>query len=61
LNSGIVGGIAFVWTVGYAGFLAGPPLIGFVAELATLRGGIAVVAGAGGLVILLAGALRARK
>jgi MFS family permease len=50
-------GIAFVSTLGYTGFLAGPPLIGFVAELATLRAGIAVVAGAGVLVALLAGAL----
>jgi fucose permease len=50
-------GIAFVSMLGYTGFLAGPPLIGFVAEAATLRAGIAVVAGAGVLVALLAGAL----
>jgi MFS family permease len=35
--------IATVSTFGYAGFLAGPPLIGFVAEAITLRGGLAVV------------------
>jgi MFS family permease len=35
--------IATVSTFGYAGFLAGPPLIGFVAQAITLRGGLAVV------------------
>ncbi|MEM6283435.1 MAG: MFS transporter [Chloroflexota bacterium] len=30
-------GIAGVATVGYAGFLAGPPIIGFVAQVASLR------------------------
>jgi MFS family permease len=35
--------IATVSTFGYAGFLAGPPLIGFVAQALTLRGGLAVV------------------
>jgi hypothetical protein len=29
-------GIAAVTTLGYSGFLAGPPLIGFAAELVTL-------------------------
>jgi MFS family permease len=53
-------GIALVSTLGYTGFLAGPPLIGFVAELATLRGGLAVVGAAGVLVAALAGALRVR-
>jgi len=35
--------IATVSVFGYAGFLAGPPLIGFVSQLVTLRGGLAVV------------------
>jgi MFS family permease len=35
--------IATVSVFGYAGFLAGPPLIGFVAQAVTLRGGLAVV------------------
>jgi len=35
--------IAAVSTMGYTGFLAGPPLIGFVAHGLTLRGGLAVV------------------
>ena len=51
-------GIALVSTCGYTGFLAGPPLIGWVAEAATLRGGLAVVGGAGVLVALVARALR---
>jgi hypothetical protein len=29
--------IAAVATIGYTGYLAGPPLIGFVAQLATVR------------------------
>lgn len=53
-------GIAFVSTFGYTGFLAGPPLIGFVAEATSLRGGLAVVGAAGVLVAALAGAVAAR-
>lgn len=37
-------GIAAVATVGYFGFLAGPPLIGFAAQLTSLTGGLALVA-----------------
>lgn len=33
-------GIAAVTTMGYSGFLAGPPLIGFAAELSTLQIGL---------------------
>jgi len=50
--------IAAVSTFGYAGFLAGPPLIGFVAESLTLRGGLGVVVAAGVLITSLAGTLR---
>lgn len=35
--------IAAVTTTGYLGFLAGPPLIGFAAELFTLRGALGIV------------------
>jgi MFS family permease len=35
--------IAAVATFGYAGFLAGPPLIGFLGAALTLRGGLAAV------------------
>ena len=37
-------GIARVATIGYAGFLAGPPLIGFVTQLTSLRLGMSVIA-----------------
>jgi fucose permease len=43
-------GIAGVATIGYAGFLAGPPVIGLVAEISSLR--IALV-----LVLILTGTL----
>jgi predicted MFS family arabinose efflux permease len=36
--------VALVSTIGYTGFLAGPPLIGFVAERTTLAWGLGVVA-----------------
>lgn len=49
--------LAAVSTAGYTGFLAGPPLIGFVAEATSLRAGLAVVVLLGGAMILLAGAL----
>lgn len=39
-------GIAAVTTTGYFGFLAGPPLIGFVAEATSLSVGLGVVAAA---------------
>lgn len=37
-------GIAGVATIGYAGFLAGPPVIGVVAEFTSLQFGLAIVA-----------------
>jgi MFS family permease len=37
-------GLAMVTTVGYTGFLIGPPLIGFLADWKTLRTGLSVVA-----------------
>jgi hypothetical protein len=51
-------GIAAVSTVGYLGFLAGPPLVGAIAELAGLRAGLALVVALLGALALLAGALR---
>jgi MFS family permease len=41
LPSGV--GLAMVTTVGYSGFLFGPPIIGFVADLYSLRVGLALV------------------
>jgi MFS family permease len=37
-------GIAMVTTVGYSGFLLGPPIIGFIAEWKDLRFGLSIVA-----------------
>lgn len=47
-------GIAAMATAGYTGFLLGPPLIGGMAELFTLRGALGVLA-VFGLVIMLLG------
>lgn len=41
LPSGV--GLAMVTTVGYAGFLFGPPIIGFVADVSSLRVGLSFV------------------
>ena len=51
--------ISAVATAGYAGFLVGPPTIGFVAEAAGLRVGLGVVVLLGVAVVLLAGEVRA--
>jgi fucose permease len=48
--------LAAVATTGYLGFLAGPPLIGVVAELSTLRLGLGVVAVCCGLIAVGGGA-----
>lgn len=48
--------IATVSVFGYTGFLAGPPLIGFVAQATTLRGGLAVVILTSLIVAVLSGA-----
>lgn len=50
--------IAAVSTVGYTGFMAGPPLIGLVADALSLRAGLALVVVAAAVVALAAGALR---
>ncbi len=56
LSPGI--GIAAVSTAGYCGFLAGPPLIGLVAEVDGLSLGLGLVAATVGLMALGAGALQ---
>jgi len=53
-------GIAAVSTAGYGGLLAGPPLIGLVAELGGLPLGLGLVAAAVALMLAGAGALRPR-
>lgn len=47
--------IAAVATVGYAGFLAGPPLIGLVAQATSVRVGLGLVVAASLVVAALAG------
>jgi MFS family permease len=49
--------LAAVSTVGFAGFLAGPPLIGFVAELTSLRWSFLMIALIGFSTTILAGIL----
>jgi C4-dicarboxylate transporter len=55
LNAG--SGIAAVATSGYLGFLAGPPLIGFAAELTSLGAALGIVVLFVGLVALFAGVI----
>jgi len=50
--------LAAVATAGYAGFLAGPPLIGLVADWAGIGVGLGVVSVLCGLIALRAGAVR---
>ncbi len=49
--------IAAMTTMGYSGFLVGPPLIGFLAELVTLPLALAVVVLLCALIALLAGSI----
>lgn len=51
--------IAAATTAGYTGFLAGPPVIGFLAEAAGLRAGLGIVVACAAAVVALAGRLRA--
>ncbi|TGE08639.1 MFS transporter [Hymenobacter fodinae] len=46
--------LAMVSTIGYFGFLLGPPLIGFIAEVSSLRVSFALVAGLGAAIGILA-------
>lgn len=53
--------LASVTTMGYMGFLIGPPLIGFVAEGIGLRGALGLLIGTSVLVAAMAGTLRERR
>jgi MFS family permease len=53
--------IAVVATIGYGGFLLGPPLLGFLAQAWGLDRALLVVAALAAVVALLAGALRDRR
>jgi fucose permease len=54
-------GIATVAVAGYAGLLAGPPVIGFTAELTNLRFALSIVCFLGLIVMVLAGYARPVK
>jgi predicted MFS family arabinose efflux permease len=58
---GIPPGIAMatVTTMGYFGFLAGPPLIGFTAELVGLRCALGIIVATSSMIVLLAPVVRA--
>jgi MFS family permease len=53
-------GIAWVASFGYAGFLVGPPVIGFLAEWTSLRIGLGAVVVFSLLIVFLAGAVEQR-
>lgn len=54
-------GLASVATLGYLGFLVGPPLIGLVSQHTSLRVGFALVAALALVIVLFAGLLRPQK
>jgi MFS family permease len=54
-------GIAWVASFGYAGFLVGPPLIGFLSEWTSLRIGLSAVVVFSLLILLLSGAVAGRE
>src|SRR5262245_1106923 len=60
---GIVPGIAIaaMATSGYTGFLVGPPLIGSLAEVLSLRGALGVLGVLGVLILAFGGAVEPRK
>lgn len=53
--------VAIVSTIGYFGFLLGPPIIGFVAELLGLRGALCLVVVTSATLAILAGHVGKRK
>lgn len=54
-------GIAAMATAGYTGFLLGPPLIGSMAELISLRGALGVLGLFGILIMVLGSSVRGQK
>lgn len=52
--------VAMVATIGYAGFLLGPPALGWFAKLTSLEWSLALVGAFLGLIVLVAPALRQR-
>jgi len=54
-------GVATVSGLGYLGFLAGPPAIGFLAEAFSLRAGIALLVALGLLSVVLVGVIQRKS
>jgi hypothetical protein len=50
--------LAAVSTIGYLGFLMGPPLIGFVAQATSLRISFSIIALMGMCIALMSGKLK---
>ena len=50
-------GVAMAATLGYAGFLVGPPVIGLVADVVGLRLAMMILLAGAGLIVLLAGTI----
>jgi MFS family permease len=50
--------ISAVSTIGYLGFLFGPPFIGFIAQASSLRVSLALIAIMGTMIALIAGRIR---
>jgi MFS family permease len=50
--------ISAVSTIGYLGFLFGPPFIGFIAQASSLRVSLALIAVMGTMIALIAGRIR---
>jgi MFS family permease len=54
-------GLGSVTTLGYLGFLAGPPVIGFAADVLGLRAALGLVVAASVVITILAGAVKRRE
>jgi MFS family permease len=54
VGSNAAAGVAMVATTGYSGFLVGPPLVGFISSLSSLRIAFVVLAVASGCILLVA-------
>jgi len=53
--------LAITTTIGYFGFLVGPPVIGFIAELLSLRGALSIIVATSLLIAMLAHHARSRR
>jgi len=54
-------GLAGVATIGYAAFLAGPPLVGMIADALSLRVSLGMIAALVGLIFVFADAIQPRR